>query len=372
MRKIMVLGAGNIGSLIGCLLADAGDYTVYLCDMKKPDMGVEMQQLTQLVMLQLDVSNTQEMERLCRENGIQVIISCLPYYCGLLAAELAKTLEIHYFDLTEDILVAEQIKKLAMGSSAAFVPRCGLAPGFVNILANDLIGNFTRLDSVELRVGNLPMNVNNALQYALSWSTDGLINEYGNTCYGIVEGQKMPLQPLEDLEVVEIDGHTYEAFNTSGGAGSLVDTCEGKVRNLNYKTLRYPGHCAKMHFLMKELRLNDDRQTLKKIIESVLPKTAQDVALIYVAITGIKNQQLINESYVNKIYPKKFLNRQWAAIQITTASALCAVVDIVVNNVDKYHGLVLQEQFALPDFLHNRFGAMFRKGDLEVSGAELP
>lgn len=360
MHKVLIFGAGNIGSLVACLLAQTEDYEVYLADIKQPNLDINPP-LPNLHLIALDATHADQIKKICQQHNIQILVSCLSYYHNVLIAQIAKELKLHYFDLTEDVEVAEHIKQLAKTANTVFMPRCGLAPGFINILANDLMQHFERLDTVELRVGNLPININNALRYALSWSTDGLINEYGNICYGIVEGNKLPLQPLEDLETVEIDGMTYEAFNTSGGIASLIDTYASKVSNLNYKTLRYPGHCEKMRFLMKDLKLNDDRPTLKRILENVLPKTNQDVALVYVAITGIKQGQLMNETYANKIYPQVMFDKTWAAIQVTTASALCASLDIVINNLKNYCGLVLQEQILLNDFLANRFGIFFRK-----------
>lgn len=363
MRIVLVLGAGNIGSLIACWLANTGEYHVYLASHHTVDMPVT-QQLSSLKLIKLDVDDVSQMNKFLAEHRLDIIISCLPYFYNVRIAEYAKQHHLHYFDLTEDVESAEKVALLANDAEQVFMPRCGLAPGFINILTHDLIQGFTQVESVELRVGNIPINVNNALHYVLSWSTDGLINEYGNVCYGIVDGKKVAFEPLEDLEMVEIDGLTYEAFNTSGGIGSLANTYAGRIKSMNYKTLRYPGHCEKMRFLMKDLRLNEDRATLKRILENVLPRTSQDVALIYVAITGIKGKHRINETYVNKIYPHRFLDKEWAAIQVTTAAGLCAAMEVVLADPNHYRGLVLQEQIKLSDFLQNRFGKVFVRQEL--------
>ncbi|HVY53798.1 MAG TPA: saccharopine dehydrogenase C-terminal domain-containing protein, partial [Gammaproteobacteria bacterium] len=213
--------------------------------------------------------------------------------------------------------------------------------------------------SIKMRVGALPINISNALQYALTWSVDGLINEYANPCPAIEQGSPTFRAPLNDLEEVTIDGLTYEAFNTSGGAGSLIKTYAGKVNHLTYKTLRYPGHCNKMKFLMQDLKLNQDRETLKHILVNALPRTYQDVVLVYVSVTGTQDGQYLEESYVKKFYPKMIDGIHWAAIQMTTASAICAVVDIVLSNPDQYQGFIKQEQFTLESILSNRFGQYF-------------
>lgn len=126
----------------------------------------------------------------------------------------------------------------------------GLAPGFTSIAANELMQHFDELEVVKMRVGALPVNPSNVLKYSLTWSTDGLINEYGNTCYGIDEGELIALQPLEGYETITLDGVLYEAFNTSGGLGTLAESYDGRIRCMNYKTMRYPGHCGQIKLLM--------------------------------------------------------------------------------------------------------------------------
>jgi len=178
------------------------------------------------------------------------VISGLPYYCNVAVAEAARGAGAHYFDLTEDVEVTRAVIRIAAGAPQAFVPQCGLAPGFVSIAANELMSHFDKLRAVKLRVGALPQHPNNVLKYSLTWSTEGLINEYGNPCQAIADGRTLEVAPLEGLEEIEIDGTLYEAFNTSGGLGTLCETLEGKVRNLNYRTIRYPGHAAIMKALL--------------------------------------------------------------------------------------------------------------------------
>jgi len=217
------------------------------------------------------------------------------------------------------------------------------------------------LEHVKMRVGALPVHPSNALKYSLTWSTDGLINEYGNLCYGIEEGEKVPLQPLEGHETIELDGLLYEAFNTSGGLGTLADSYVGRVKTMNYKTLRYPGHCEKIHLLMKDLKLNEDRETLKRVLEHAIPQTLQDVVLIYASVTGTKNSDgFFEENYVKKIYPQCIKGKLWSAIQVTTASSVCCVMDLILNHPSRYHGFITQESILLKDFLANDFGACFR------------
>ena len=206
------------------------------------------------------------------------------------------------------------------------------------------------------------------LKYSLTWSTDGLINEYGNPCHGIADGKAVESAPLEGLEEIEIDGKLYEAFNTSGGLGSLGETYGARCEQMNYKTIRYPGHCEQMRLLMNDLKLNQDRATLKRILENAVPQTLQDVVIVFVAVSGRQDGELREENYVSKIYPQEILGRLWSAIQVTTAAGITAVVDLVLSRPAAYRGFVRQEQFRLPDVLANRFGAWYRHGtDKSVS-----
>jgi len=360
-HKVLVLGVGKIGSLITCLLSQSNDYHVHLgnLNIEAAEKLVNDLSLSNVTSTKIDAQNAEQLDALFSKEKFDAVISSLPYYCNPLVADKAAKYNVHYFDLTEDVSVTEHVKTLSTDKDTVFMPQCGLAPGFISIAANALIQNFEELETVKMRVGALPVNQNNALKYSLTWSTDGLINEYGNTCYGIENGKLTALLPLEGYETITLDGINYEAFNTSGGLGTLAETYAGKVQTMNYKTLRYPGHCKIIKLLMNDLKLNDDRDTLKRVLEDAIPKTLQDVVLIYVAVTGYKNGELFDENYVKKIYPQKIKNKLWSSIQVTTAAGICGALDIVLNNIKKYKGFVTQEQISLDEFVANRFGKYY-------------
>jgi saccharopine dehydrogenase-like NADP-dependent oxidoreductase len=363
MHKIIVAGAGKIGSLISTLFLDSGDYQVTLLDTNFDGHDVRrLQENAILRKVVVDVSDEKSLDAFVRDNPHDAIVSSLPFYCNPAVAQCAKKFNLHYFDLTEDSEVTSAIKKIAEGANTAFVPQCGLAPGFIGIAAQHLMTQFATLDTVKMRVGALPVNSNNALQYALTWSTDGLINEYGNLCEAIVDGNLMWVRPLEGLEAVALDGVQYEAFNTSGGLGSLAELYQGKVHTMNYRTLRYPGHCRKMRFLMNDLRLNEDRATLKTILERAIPKVYQDVVLVYVSVSGQSDGVFLEDNLVYKMYPKDIAGQRWSAIQVTTAASICAMVDLTLNGKGQKKGFVYQENTKLEDFLANRFGQYYANG----------
>lgn len=364
MHKVLILGAGKIGALISGLLAESGAYDVHLGDVSghAAKNVVNAHGLANLHAHTLDAGDAAAIAAHLKQHPVDAVISSLPYYLNIAVAEAARRAGIHYFDLTEDVEVTRAVRRIAEGAAEAFVPQSGLAPGFISIAANELIGHFDELRAVKLRVGALPQHPNNVLKYSLTWSTEGLINEYGNPCEAIVDGRRIEAAPLEGLEEIEIDGTAYESFNTSGGLGSLGETYGARCESMDYKTMRYPGHCQQMRLLMNDLKLNDDRDTLKRILENAVPQTLQDVVVIYVAVTGKQDGDLREENYVNKVYPQMIAGRLWSAIQVTTASGICAVVDLVLTGEGRYRGFVRQEDFRLQDVLKNRFGKHYAAG----------
>jgi saccharopine dehydrogenase-like NADP-dependent oxidoreductase len=370
MHRVLVLGAGKIGALIAGLLAESGDYSIDLVDVREGAAAsvARAHGLKNVTPYQFDAGEPRSLAAHLAAHPTDAIVSSLPFYCNPAVAQAARDVGAHYFDLTEDVEVTRKVRAIAEGARQAFVPQCGLAPGFVSIAANELITHFDELRSVKLRVGALPQHPNNVLKYSLTWSTEGLINEYGNPCLAIADGRLVEAAPLEGLEEIEIDGTSYEAFNTSGGLGSLGETYGDRCDQMNYKTMRYPGHCEQVRLLMNDLKLNHDRDTLKRILENAVPQTLQDVVVIYVAVTGRQDGELREENYVNKVYPQEIAGRLWSAIQVTTAAGLTAVLDLVMSDASNYHGFVRQEQFRLPQILTNRFGAWYaRGGDKSVS-----
>ena len=190
MHKVLILGAGKIGSLISGLLAESGDYEVHVGDVSGDTARsvVEAHGLANMRAYAVDARDGGALSAHLRNHPVDAVLSSLPYYCNVAVAAAAKASGAHYFDLTEDVEVTRAVRQLAEGSSRVFVPQCGLAPGFISIAANELIGHFDDLRSVKLRVGALPQFPDNALKYNLTWSTDGLINEYCNPCEAIVDG----------------------------------------------------------------------------------------------------------------------------------------------------------------------------------------
>jgi len=358
MKDVVVIGAGKIGSTVAQLLASTGDYQVTLAD-RSPDVLASRERDERIRGVAADVEDSSKLVDLL--NGQFAVLNAAPFHLTIGIAEAARAARTHYLDLTEDVASTRRVKELAVDSGIAFIPQCGLAPGFVSIVAADMAKRFEVLDSVKLRVGALPQYPSNALNYNLTWSTDGVINEYCEPCEAIVNGVRREVPPLEELEEFSLDGVTYEAFNTSGGLGTLCETLEGKVRNLNYRTIRYPGHAVIMRALLNDLRLRDRRDVLKDILEHAVPTTLQDVVIIFVTVSGRNKGQLLQETYANKIYSRDVDGRTLSAIQITTAAAICTVLDLLAGGQLPPSGFIRQEDIPLKVFLANRFCQVYAK-----------
>lgn len=361
MKDIVVVGSGKIGSTIARMLAVTRDYRVTVVD-RSDEQLAEIETGPAISTAKLDIDDEAGLTALL--SGTFAVLSAAPYQLTVAIATAAAEAGVHYLDLTEDVESTRQVKRIAATAETAFIPQCGLAPGFISIVASDLARKFEGLDSVRLRVGALPQFPSNALNYNLTWSTDGVINEYIQPCEAIVNGELVEVPALEEREEFSLDGVTYEAFNTSGGLGTLCETLKGKVNTLNYRTIRYPGHAAIMKALLQDLGLRHRRDVLKDILEHALPTTLQDVVIVFVTVSGRKSGRLIQETYANKIYSTDVGGRTTSAIQITTASSICVVLDLLAEGKIPAQGFVRQEDIGLQSFLESRFGVYYRQGDL--------
>jgi len=355
--RIALLGAGHIGQTIARLLGATGDFEVTVVD-RSADALARLQG-DPVKTLRIETADPSALRDVLR--GQDAVINALPYHLATLAATQALATGCHYFDLTEDVAATQSIMKLAEGAATAFMPQCGLAPGFIGIVAHHLARSFDSVIEVKMRVGALPAFPTNALKYNLTWSVDGLINEYCHPCEAIREGKLIEALPLEGMEHFSLDGTEYEAFNTSGGLGTLCDTWAGRVQTLDYKSVRYPGHRQLMKFLLEELQLNKDTETLKEIMRKSIPSTMQDVVLVFVTVSGQRGGSLVQEVFARKIFADRSETAPLSAIQITTAAGICAAVDLFRVGALPQRGFIRQEQVALPAFLANRFGAAYQQ-----------
>jgi saccharopine dehydrogenase-like NADP-dependent oxidoreductase len=359
---IAVLGLGKVGHLAAELLAEAGFVVTGFDSRPMPGAPFPVRQA--------DFADAAAFP-LALE-GQEAVLSCLPYAYNKAVASAAHALGAHYFDLTEDVSTMRHIQDLAESAKAVMAPQCGLAPGFIAIVGAHLAQRFERVRSIRLRVGALPQHPTGLLGYAFNWSPEGVVNEYLNDCEVIEEGVRKTISAMEWLETVYIDGVRLEAFTTSGGLGTMCDTFSGRVENLDYKTLRYPGHAALMNFFFHELLMREDREAAGRVLTHAKPPVDEDVVYVHAAAEGWSQRRLGRREFVRAYYPVEILGQLRTAIAWTTAGSAAAVIELARSGALPRDGFLKQESVPLESFLATRFGRLYAEGrrrERQASGA---
>lgn len=353
MEKILVIGMGKVGTLVGVLLSKK--FKVVGLDKQKPAYAMALP----FELIEGDVADPQTLKNALQ--NMDAVVSCMPYYLNKAIAQAAHNLGIHYFDLTEDVPTTQFIRELAETSKGVMAPQCGLAPGLIGIIGAHLASKFTKLRDIELRVGALPKYPNGLLGYSFTWSPAGVINEYLNDCEVIHNGKRKLVTALDGLEKINIQGEEFEAFSTSGGLGTMCETFEGKLDTLNYKTMRYPGHAQLMKFLLYELIMKDQKQVLEKILTDAKPPVQEDVVYVYAVVEGWKGEILQREEFYRAYSPKTINGEPWRAISWTTAASIVAVIEMVAEGKLPKSGFIKQEEINFSDFLETTNGSYFKE-----------
>ncbi len=347
-RTIAVLGLGKVGRLAAELLSEAG-FAVTGFDarpVEEAPFPVRVADLADAAAI---------LEALA---GHEAVLSCLPYSFNKAVASAAHALGLHYFDLTEDVATTRHIRGLD-SAKAVMAPQCGLAPGFVAIVGAYLADGFERVRAIRMRVGALPQHPTGLLGYAFNWSPEGVVNEYLNDCEVIEEGVLKTVSAMEWLETVYIDGVRLEAFTTSGGLGTMCETYAGRVENLDYKTLRYPGHAKVMNFFFHELLMREDREAAGRVLTHAKPPVDDDVVYVHVAAEGWARGRLARQEFVRAYYPVEIGGRLRTAIAWTTAGSAAAVIEMVQSGALPRQGFLKQERVPLDAFLSTRTGRLY-------------
>jgi saccharopine dehydrogenase-like NADP-dependent oxidoreductase len=352
--RVAVLGLGKIGLLAAELLAEDGfEVTGYDTRVARHGHPFEINEA--------DVSDSDTLRK--ELNHVDAVLSCLPYHLNAGVAEMAHELGIHYFDLTEDVGTTQRISELAQSSRGLMAPQCGLAPGFVGIVAASQFETFDECRSMRMRVGALPQHPVGLMGYAFNWSPEGVVNEYLNDCEVIDQGVHKWVSPMEWEETILVDGARLEAFTTSGGLGTMCETYIGRVENLDYKTMRYPGHRELMNFFFHELLMRDRKELAGEILTHAKPPVDDDVVYVHVASEGRVNEQLKRHEYVRAFKPRTLVGEERTAIAWTTAGSVVAVIEMVAGGFLPQQGFLKQEDIPFDAFLSTRTGSLYATRD---------
>lgn len=391
MNKVLVLGGGKVGKSVAelFLALGKGEYCVTLADRDDQNLREAQANLSRVrgklpypcefAVKKLDASDKAAVREALR--GQHYVVCMLPFNLVSGIAEIANEMGVHYFDVTEDVETSDAVRKIADEGRAevALVPQCGLAPGYIAIAGYDIARRFTEIHELTMRVGALPQYPTNALHYNVTWSTAGVVNEYCEACNVLIDGRPAKLPALEGLEGFSFEGVEYEAFYTSGGVGTLIDTLLAEKKTtaesrIAYKTIRYPGHRDLMKFLLQDLRLGVEhappspsgrqfnRQLAVDLLDHAIARTLQDVVIIFINCIGMKEGGGATREQVNfkrAIHATEILGRVWPAIELTTAAGVCAMVDLHRLKKLPQTGFIKQEQCSLETFNQTGFGLAY-------------
>ncbi len=346
--RVAVLGLGNVGHLAAELLQEASLEVVGFD--AKPVVASDFE------VKKMDVGNQLRLRR--ELSGMEAVLSCLPHDLNVSVAKTAHDLGIHYFDLTEDVSSARQTMELSLTAKALMAPQCGLAPGFVAIVAAHLEGRLENCRSLRLRAGALPQNPTGRLGYAFNWSPQGVVNEYLNDCEVIEDGVHKLISPMEWHETIYVAGQRLEAFTTSGGIGTMCSTYLGRVHNLDYKTLRYPGHVDLMNFFFHELLMRERRELSGEILVHAKPPVRDDVVYVHVAAEGTEGGKTRRCEFVRAFFPRRLCGRMRTAISWTTAVSVVGVMEMVRRGDLAATGFLRQEEVPFRLFSQTPTGSL--------------
>lgn len=307
--KILVLGAGLMGRAVAFDMARNPKIEGIVISDHDPKMLKETQTLLnnpndlRVKYKKVDIDDEKEVVKLMED--CDTVVSAVTYKYNFKLAKLAIQNGCNFCDLGGNNTIVNQELELhekAKKKNVTVVPDCGLAPGMVSVLVAHGMAHMDEVDNVRIRVGGLPVDPKPPMNYKLVFSVHGLINEYVESCVKIRDGKILEEEPLIDVEELEFPAPfgKLEAFNTSGGTSTLPQTYKDKVKNLDYKTIRYPGHCAQFKTLFdlglmesKPYKLDEGkvvpRELLSKLLTDKLTMDGKDCVLVRVTIDGKKN-----------------------------------------------------------------------------------
>jgi saccharopine dehydrogenase-like NADP-dependent oxidoreductase len=368
-KRVLIAGAGGMGSAVGLLLRELGSFEVDLfvgdADALRAEAAAAWiregsARVGEVRHFHLPAAaSSPELEQVL--GASDVLLDCLPGREAPRMARLAVQHRLHYANLTEHVRETGEVIELAAGSEQGFVLQTGLAPGFIDVLANGLFQRFCReyqvtsAAEVQMRVGALPTIARPPHYYGFTWSSIGVATEYVEPATVIREGKRTTRPSLSDREPILIHGVLYEGALTSGGAADLPQVLAGRVNRLDYKTLRYPGHYAWVQAILDEAPAGADRADyLLRRMEQEVPSVDDDLVTTYAAVEGwAADGTLRRLEDARVIRPRRIGARTLKAIQATTAAGLAEAARLLLEG--RCQGVTPQSQIDAESFLSGPF-----------------
>lgn len=375
--KILVLGAGRMGhgAAFDLIHNSPGVESVTIADfdLKKAEAVAEQVGTDRITAHHVDAGNQSDVARLMAHHD--AAISCVNYWHNESLSRAAIDTNTHLCDLGGNNYVVDSqlaLDEEAKAAGVSIIPDCGLAPGMVSILAMHGAAKFDTVDEIHIRVGGLPQDPQPPLNYQLVFSVEGLINEYIEVARVIRDGKIIEVPSMTELESLEFDGFPeLEAFQTSGGTSTLPDTFLGKIKELDYKTIRYAGHCDKFKTMIELGLCSSDeilvdyqkvkpRKVFGDLLQKYLPADGPDYVLVRLDFVGVKDDSSKTLRY--DIVDKHDDSTGLSAMMRTTAFPASIIAQMMAKGDVLRRGATPQEKAIDPD----KFVAELERRDIGI------
>jgi lysine 6-dehydrogenase len=357
--------------------ADVEVVTVADIDMERARAVAETLKSDKVKPALVDVTNDVEVTKLMR--GHDAIVSCVVYHHNLRLARSAVEARVNFCDLGgNNSVVAEELAldEAARGAGINIIPDCGLAPGMVSILVAHGAQTFEQLEAIHIRVGGLPQNPRPPLNYQIAFSVEGLINEYVERARVIRDGHVVEVDSMTEIERLSFAPPfaEMEAFHTSGGSSTLPESFAGRVSELDYKTIRYPGHCEQFKLLIElglagseEIEVDGTRVSPRCVLGEMLlrhlPADEPDVVLIRVEFRGVAKgaRRRLRYDIIDRFDERTGLS----AMMRTTSFPASIIAQMMARGEIKEKGAIPQERVVPPE----AFVAELVKRNIQITTA---
>jgi lysine 6-dehydrogenase len=348
MGRAIAFDLGNFSNFDSIAIADK--------DRKTLQSAEEFLEGKEVDFLIIDINNRKKVENLFQK--YDVVISAIPYKYNYYLAEISLDTKTHFLDLggNNDIVDKERsLFEKAKQNNVTIIPDCGLAPGLSSVIVRDIVEELDFINFVKIRVGGLPINPQPPLNYQIVFSPYGLINEYVEDAIILKNGKIIKKKSMTDIETFTFPKPfgKIEAFLTSGGCSTLPYTYKNKINYLDYKTLRYPGHCEKFKTLLdlgfseeKEIKIGKKsivpRDLFANLLLKYLPINGKDVVLLKVLSQGKKDGKNINLEYTMiDHYDEK---NNITSMMRTTGYPVSITAQMIQSNMIDKHGVFCSEE----------------------------
>lgn len=363
-HKVFIAGSGGIGTAVAILLRHLWEESV---DIWFGDRALRIAQNActhvaevgpvEGAMHAVEMSGNWE----SLVSHCDILLDCLPGHLAPKMARIAIKNEMHYVNLTEYVAETKEILDMAKGASVGLALQSGLAPGFINVLGHGLFQQFCtdygveKANILEMRVGALGRNAIAPHFYAFTWSPIGVATEYVKDAEVLRNHVLEHKASLSETRKLLIGGREYEEDFTSGGAADLPIAFADKIANIDYKTLRYPGHFRWVKDALERCpNSKDPVEYLEEFMLQQIPRVEDDEVIVYAAVQGTDANGVLRRIEADyRILPLKIGNGVLRAIQTTTAAGMAECARMLLTK--EISGPLLQSQIDPQEFLCGPF-----------------